>query len=366
LTVRALPAALKFALFGAGVVVIALLPRYMGEFRLSQFTFVAVYFIALLGLNILTGYNGQISLAQGAFMGIGAYVSALLSLGTPGLELFQLQPPDWLPLGDGMRPVFTIPLAGLVTGIVGLLFGIPALRLAGVSLALATFAMAVSMPTIAKRFEEVTGGGGGLTLNLPTTPFGLDVSTRHWLYYEAWLTAGILFVVAWLLVRGRIGRGWRSIRDGEIAAVSSGVSPALYKTFAFGVSSFYAGVAGALLAIEVSYVNPDTFPPSLSILLLASAVIGGLGSLGGVIFGALVLEFLPTYAQNPPLLPFDFSNQAPSVVFGAVLIAIVFLLPGGFAGLFRQVAAFGRRRLRPPREGRLAVTPAGQSGPSDE
>ena len=128
---------------GVAVVVIAVLPRFMGEFRLSQFTFVALYFVALLGLNILTGYNGQISLAQGAFMGIGAYVTSLLILGRPGLELYQLDPPGWLPLGNGMTPLFTIPIAGLVTGIVGVLFGIPALRLAGVSLALATFAMAV-------------------------------------------------------------------------------------------------------------------------------------------------------------------------------------------------------------------------------
>ena len=167
----ALPA-LKVALFLGSAVVIAVLPRFMGEFRLSQFTFVAIYFIALLGLNILTGYNGQISLGHGAFMGIGAYVGAVLTLGRPGLEALLLEPPGWLPLGDGMRPVFTIVLAGLVTGVIGFLFGIPALRLAGVSLALATFAMAVSLPQVAKRFDQVTGGGGGLTLNLPTTPFG--------------------------------------------------------------------------------------------------------------------------------------------------------------------------------------------------
>jgi branched-chain amino acid transport system permease protein len=343
---RALPLAAKLAVVvGAGVLV-AVLPRIAGEFRLSQFTFVAIYFIALLGLNILTGYNGQISLGHGAFMGIGAYVSAILTLGQPGLELLTLEPPGWLPLGDGMRPIFTIPIAGLVTGIVGFLFGLPALRLAGVSLALATFAMAVSLPTVAKRFDEFTGGGGGLTLNLPTTPFGWDISTRHWLYYEAWVAAGTLFVAAWLLVRGRVGRAWRSIRDREIAAVSSGVSPALYKTLAFGVSSFYAGVAGALLAIEVSYVNPDTFPVSLSILLLVSVVVGGLGSLTGVIFGALLLEFLPIYAQDPPLVSFDFSNQAPSVVFGAILILIMFLIPGGVAGLLRRIGALVRAGVR--------------------
>jgi branched-chain amino acid transport system permease protein len=350
----------KFGIVVAIGVVIALLPRFMGEFRLSQFTFVALYFIALLGLNILTGYNGQISLGHGAFMGIGAYVSALLILGRPGLELYQLDPPGWLPLGDGMTPVFTIPIAGLVTGVVGILFGIPALRLAGVSLALATFAMAVSMPTIAKRFDNVTGGGGGIGLTLPETPFGWDISVRHWLYYEAWVTAAIMFVLAWMMVRGRLGRAWRSIRDGEVAATSSGVNPALYKTLAFGVSSFYAGVAGALLVIEVSFVNPDTFPLSLSILLLASAVIGGLGSLAGVLFGALVLEFLPVYSQSPPLISSDFSNQAPSVVFGAVLIVIVFLLPGGFAGGLRRLAVLGRR-LGPRRPSPAPA--AGSAGP---
>ena len=349
---RLLGKAIGPVLFVGAVVLVALLPRFMGEFRLLQFTLVAIYVIALLGLNILTGYSGQISLGHGAFVGLGAYITALLSLGRPGLELYLLEPPSWLPIGDGMRPIFTIPIAALVTGLVGLLVGIPALRLGGISLALATLAIAVSFPILMKRFAEVTGGGGGLNLNLPETPFGWDISVRHWLYYEAWVTAGILFLLAWLLVRGRIGRAWRSIRDGEVAAVSAGVNPALYKTFAFGVSSAYAGAAGALFAIETSYVNPDTFPVGLSILLLASAVIGGLGSLAGVIFGALLYEFLPIYAQKPPIFSFDFADQAPAVVFGVFLIVIMLLLPGGVAGLFRAVAAKVRggrmRRAAPP------------------
>jgi branched-chain amino acid transport system permease protein len=340
------------ALFLLGAVVVALLPRFMGEFRLLQFTLVAIYVIALLGLNILTGYSGQISLGHGAFVGLGAYIAALLSLGRPGLELFQLDPPSWLPLGDGMRPIFTIPIAALVTGVIGLLIGIPALRLGGISLALATLALAVSFPILMKRFDEVTGGSGGLNLNLPETPFGWDISTRHWLYYEAWVTAGILFVLAWLLVRGRIGRAWRAIRDGEVAATSSGVNPALYKTFAFGVSAAYAGAAGALFAIETAYVNPDTFPVALSILLLASAVIGGLGSLAGAIFGALLYEFLPIYSQQPPVGSFEFADQAPSVVFGVFLIAIMLLLPGGVISGLRRLGAFIRGNLarRPSRQ----------------
>jgi branched-chain amino acid transport system permease protein len=340
------------ALFVLGAVVVALLPRFMGEFRLLQFTLVAVYVIALLGLNILTGYSGQISLGHGAFVGVGAYVTALLSLGRPGLELLQLDPPSWLPIGDGMTPIFTIPIAALVTGVLGLLIGIPALRLGGISLALATLALAVSFPILMKRYAEVTGGGGGLNLNLPETPFGWDISTRHWLYYEAWVTAGILFILAWLLVRGRIGRAWRAIRDGEVAATSSGVNPALYKTFAFGVSAAYAGAAGALFAIEIAYVNPDTFPVALSILLLASAVIGGLGSLAGAIFGALLYQFLPIYSQEPPIGSFDFADQATPVVFGVFLIVIMLLLPGGVISGIRRLWAFlvGALARRPSRQ----------------
>ena len=149
------------ALFVLAAIVVVLLPRFMGEFRLIQFTLVAIFAIALLGLNILTGYSGQISLGHGAFVGIGAYVAALLSLGRPNLELLQLDPPDWLPIGDGMTPLYTIPIAAVVTGIFGVLVGIPALRLGGVSLALATLAVAVSFPIVMKRFDEVTGGGGG-------------------------------------------------------------------------------------------------------------------------------------------------------------------------------------------------------------
>jgi len=343
---------------------IAILPRFLGEFRASQFTFVAIYFIALLGLNILTGYSGQISLGHGAFMMIGAYVGAILSLGRPRLELLGHEPASWLPLGDGMDPIFTLPIAGALTAVAGVLFGIPALRLAGVSLALATFAMAVSLPQLAKwdRLEDLTGGGGGIVLNLPTTPFGLDISTRHWLYYQAWGAAAVLFVAAWLMTRGRLGRAWRSVRDGEIAATASGVNGGVYKTLAFGVSSFYAGVAGALLAIEVSYVNPDTFPLTLSILLLASVVVGGLGSLSGVIVGALMLEFLPIYAQDPPLVPVAFSKQSPAVAFGALLILIMFLIPEGVAGLLRRMlrpftnALVRRQNVGSP----MPATPAGR------
>jgi ABC-type branched-subunit amino acid transport system permease subunit len=258
LTRRWVARALTALVLAGAVVLIAFLPRVTSEFRLGEFTYVAIYFIALLGLNILTGYNGQISLGHAAFMAVGGYTAAVLILGQEGFKLLGQQPSDIIPK-HGMTPIWTIPVAGVVTGVIGYLFGLPALRLAGVSLALATFAVAVSMPSIAKRFEHLTGGGGGLSLPLPKAPFGWDISPPHWLYYEAWGAAGILFVVAWLLVRGRVGRAWRSIRDGEVAAVSSGVSPAVYKTLAFGISSAYAGDSERVH--QPGHIPPDPVDP---------------------------------------------------------------------------------------------------------
>jgi branched-chain amino acid transport system permease protein len=281
-------------------------------------------------------------------------------LGRPGLETYGLNPPGWLPLGDGMRGIFVIPLAGVVAGVFGYAFGLPAQRLAGVSLALATFAVAVSLPQVAKRFDTVTGGGGGLALNLPQTPFGWNIATRHWLFYEAWTAAGVLALVAWLLLRGRAGRALAALRDGEVAAVSSGINPTAYKTFAFGVSAAYAGVAGALLAIDVAYVNPDTFPLSQSILLLASLVLGGMGSLYGALLGALIMQFLPIYAQDPPLVSSALSKQSPSVIFGLILIVIMFVAPFGVVGLLRRLGRPMMVRLGPHRvpvdNGRLGTS----------
>jgi len=148
----------------------------------------------------------------------------------------------------------------------------------------------------------------------------------------------VLYVVAWLLLRGRTGRAFRSVRDSETAAVSFGVSLARYKTLAFGVSAAYAGVAGSLFAIATTFVNPDTFPIALSIFLLVGVVVGGLGSLLGMIAGAVFIQFLPLWAQGVSKSP-----GAPAVVYGAVLIAVMFVLPDGFAGLLQRAWRLLRR-----------------------
>jgi branched-chain amino acid transport system permease protein len=343
---------LGFAAFACFVGFVGVLPAFVSDFKAQQYAYVGIYLIALLGLNILTGYTGQISLGHGAFMAIGGYTAAILMAGN---EQFGG------PLGGGVKDLWTIPIAGLVAGLVGLAFGLPALRLSGLYLALATFAVAVALPSAVKRFEEFTGGGSGINLfGIPELTggisgvevFGGRLTFNDWLYYLSWTIALVAFALAWLILRGRTGRALRAVRDSETAAVSSGVSLARYKTLAFGVSAAYAGVAGALFAIANTFVNPDTFPIALSIFLLVGVVVGGLGGLSGLVFGAIFIEFLPLWAQGEDLgahLPNFIIEETkkpggPAIVYGVVLILLMFVLPSGVGGLFRRVGQVLVRR----------------------
>jgi branched-chain amino acid transport system permease protein len=345
-----------FVAFAAFVAVVLALPAWIGAFRAQQLAYVAIYLIALLGLNILTGYTGQISLGHGAFMAIGGYTTAILMAGNE-----QFGQEGVLAIGGGMKDVWTIPIAGVVAGLVGLAFGLPALRLSGLYLALATFAIAVALPSAIKRFEEFSGGGGGIQLFglpeltasiVPIDVLGQEVVFNDWLYYLCWSIALVAFAVAWLVLRGRTGLAFRAVRDSETAAVSSGVSLARYKTLAFGISAAYAGVAGSLFAIASNFVNPDTFPIALSIFLLVGVVVGGLGGLSGLVFGAIFIQFLPLWAQGEGVasrLP-DFivsrtdEPGAPAIIYGVVLILLMFFLPNGVGGVFRRVGQGLTRR----------------------
>jgi branched-chain amino acid transport system permease protein len=360
-------------LTGIGVFVLAAvavfaLPVFIPNFRAQQLAYVGIYFIALLGLNLLTGITGQISLGHGAFMLIGGYTTAIL-MSDQGLGLG-----SHVFSGD-LQDVWTIPIAGLVAGIAGFLFGFPALRLTGLYLALATFAIAVAAPAVVKKYQGFTGGGPGINLfevdtrtaprevtdpvtfettREPIAILWFEISTfNDWLYYLSWGIALLMYAVAWLLLRGRFGRSLRAVRDSELAAASSGINLATYKTLAFGISAFYAGVAGSLLAIATTFVNPDTFPIALSIFLLVGVVVGGLGSLWPLVFGAVFIHFMQIeWAQRAEALVPDFipvlgdidtdAPGAPAVAFGVILILIMLIAPGGAAGLIRKLGALRR------------------------
>jgi branched-chain amino acid transport system permease protein len=308
------------ALAVVAAVVLIGLPTVTNQFFTFEFAKVAIFVTALIGLNLLTGYSGQISLGNGAFMAVGGYTTAILVQRT-GI-------PYWT----------TIPVAGILAGVVGFLIGIPALRLTGVYLALATFALALSIPPVLNHFDTFTGGHGGIVMAPAMPPFGLDLSQEQWLYYLCSGIALLLFLFAWGIVRSRTGRAFMAIRDSETAAVASGVSLAYYKTLAFGLSAAYAGVAGSLLAIATSYVNPDTFGLSLSLALLVGVVIGGLGLDFGAVLGSFLVVWLPYYAEKASGLQvgsLSFGGK-PDIFYGALLILILFFAPHGAAGLLQR------------------------------
>jgi branched-chain amino acid transport system permease protein len=311
----------------AALAVFIVIPLGTGGFQTFQFAQVAAFVIVLIGLNVLTGYSGQISLGQGAFMAVGAYTTALLvhDLGVP-----------W---------AATLPLAGLLAGVVGFLFGIPALRLRGIYLALATFALALAVTPVLNNYDHFTGGHVGITLAPIQAPLGIELSNEQWLYFVDWVIAAILFLPALWLVRTRTGRAWMAIRDSETAATANGINIAYYKTLAFGISAFYAGVGGALQMATVAYANPDNYQLTLSLQLLLGAVIGGLGYAWGPVFGALVVVWVPYFAEQAAgvyLGPISFGGK-PDIIFGIALILILLFAPSGIAGLVQR----GVGRLRP-------------------
>jgi branched-chain amino acid transport system permease protein len=279
------------------------------------------YLLIALGLSLIFSVGGVVNLAHGAFYAIGAYVAAVL------MDKFGV--PYWL----------TIPVAGAVCALAGFLFGLPALRLEGLYLALATFALGVAMPQILKYkgLEHWTAGVMGIVITKPEPPAGVPLSQDQWLYYVvlAWTLA--LFVLGWNLLRGRIGRAMVAIRDQPIAAQAMGVNTAMVKSLTFGVSALYTGVAGALGAVAVQFVAPDSFGIFLSISLLVGVVIGGLASMSGAIYGALFIQFVPNVADQ-------ISKAAPWAIYGVLLIGFMYVMPSGVAGFIR--IAWDRLRAR--------------------
>jgi branched-chain amino acid transport system permease protein len=290
-------------------------------YHLFQLTLVVVYALAILGQAIVTGFNGQISLGHGAFYAIGAYSTAIL--------MAQYDVPYWA----------TLPVAAVVCAVFGFLIGLPALRLGGLYLALTTFALAVAMPQILKHkaIEDWTGGVQGLVIDKPDAPFGLPLTGDQWLYLFTLAVAAVMYLLAWNLLRGRIGRGMRAIRDQPTAAEAMGIDLAMFKTRTFAVSAMFTGIAGSLGAIAIQFVAPDSFGVFVSITLFVGLVVGGVASIPGTIFGAIFIEFVPNLADQV-------SKAAPGAIYGVILIAVMFLMPSGAAGFLGGIV---RRLLRP-------------------
>jgi len=288
---------------------LSVLPFTLSDYNISLVAQVGIFFVAVLGLNILTGYTGQISIGHGAFMAIGGYTTAVMSR------------------DHHTNLVVAMLMAFAICFVVGLLLGLPALRLSGVYLALATFALAVSIPQLPLKWSKFLGGSGGVQSS--------KTVTHPWLYGAAWSASAILFVLAWLILRGRVGRAFRATRDSEIAAVASGIELPIYKTLAFGISAAYAGVAGALFVLGTNgFAQPSEFGVFLSLQLLVGAAVAGLGSLWGTLAGAAFVGLLPTVSSSVPVIG---SAHGRNVVFGAAVILVMLLLPQGFAGLVRRL-----------------------------
>ena len=290
-------------------------PFFASGYHLYQAAQVLILAIALLGLNLLTGFNGQISLGHGAFFAVGGYGTAIL--------MAKLGVPYWV----------AIPIAGAVCFGAGFLFGFPALRFGGLYLALATFALATAMPQLLKLnvFEPWTGGVQGLVVDKPDAPFGLPMSQDMWLYYFTLAVSVAIYIFSVNLLKSRSGRAFMAIRDNEIAASAMGIDVSLYKTLAFGVSAGITGVAGALGAIAVQFVAPDSYTITLAISLFLGMVVGGVGWLPGSIVGSAFIIFVPNIAEG-------ISKGLSGAVFGVLLFLVIFLMPHGA----RQMAMLGQ------------------------
>jgi branched-chain amino acid transport system permease protein len=306
----------RLTALGIGLVALAVIPFVMKNFYIFQITLAIIYAIAILGLNLLTGFNGQFSLGHSAFYAIGAYTAAIMM--------------D----GFDIHYAWTLPAAAIVCFIFGFLFGLPALRLEGVYLALATFALAIAIPQMLKSsaVEHWTGGVQGITIIKPDAPFGLPLNSDQWLYLFTIIVAVVMYVCANNLVKSRTGRALIAIRDHPIAASAMGIDVALYKSLTFGVSALYTGVAGALGAIAISFVAPDSFTFSLAIALFVGLVVGGTGSIPGTFFGGLFVLFVPNIAEQ-------FSKGLAGAVYGIILLLVIYLMPTGAAGLVRLISS---------------------------
>ncbi len=309
---------------------LAFLPAVLSSYWLDVVNRIGIAIVGAVGLNILIGYAGQISIGHAAFLAVGAYVTANLG-GRGGL-------PFWLAL----------PAAGLITALVGMIFGVPSLRLKGLYLAMATLAAHFIVEFTVQHWDAATGGVAGMPVAAPHLG-RLALETDARLYYVIFAAVGAGVVFAKNLFRTRVGRAFLAIRDRDVSAEVMGVNLFRYKLLAFGVSSFYAGVAGGLLAYQAKIITPENFPIGVAIDYLAMIIIGGLGSVLGSVFGAIFMTLLPEVLRlsftalsgvSPKLIG-AFASLREGV-FGILIILFLIFEPDGLAARWRTVKDYFR------------------------
>ena len=347
-TLRVLGAALVVA------VVVVILSIKLNSFRDYQIAEIAIEVTAVAGLTVLTGLSGQVSLGNGAFMAIGAYTTALLLLHLTSWPF-----------------IAVLVAAAVVTALAGALVGMAAARLRGPYLAGATLLLAVALPSIANAYPGTFGGDQGLNVVFTAPGFlGVNFPLTRW---EAWVCSAVALVTLVLLAnlsRSRVGRNWRAVRDDDVAAALAGVNVARARVLAFVVSATCAGLAGALLAIITDLVAPGAFTLTLSIALLTAAVIGGLGTLAGAVWGSLVIVLVPTYATDVATshgLSTSVASNIPVAAYGVVLILVMLVFPQGIQGGVRWLLGLaGIAPVSTRREASVpdVTPPAGQASAS--
>lgn len=331
----------RYRIAASAIVLLAFIcymPFTINTFRTSQLTTIVTWSIVAMGLNMLTGYSGQISLGHGAFVLIGAYTAAILT--DAGNQVGFVDSSAW--------PFWTAMIAaGVVTAVAGAAVGIPSLRLSGPYLAVATLALVIAMPPVLEKYDGLTGGGTGLRVPQPPVPSYLDgiLERQEWFFFLSAVTALLLFALAWYIVRSRWGRAFVAIRDSEVAATAVGISVARYKVLAFTLSAFYAGIAGSLFAFAIAgYVSPQSILILLSINYFTAIVIGGLGSIMGSIIGGFIVVLLPELSTElgSVFVGDDKAKRLWPTFYGSILIVVIIIMPYGVAGFLHRLG-----RLQP-------------------
>lgn len=313
---------LGVAAFVAGLV---LVPALLPAFLVFQLSIALTYAIAIIGLNLLMGFNGQISMAHGVFFAIGAYGTAILTT------------------RYGMPPLATIPLAVLAAALLGFLVGLPALRLQGLQLAFLTLGLAVLLPPLLLKMEWLTKGATGISFAKPKAPAFLPVGEDTWLFILCMLGTALVVVLTIRLLHGHLGRALQAVRDNPMIAQSLGIDLTLVRLATFTISAAFAGFGGALFAIISGYVSPESFSPLKSFDFVAGAILGGITSIAGAFIGALFIVFVPDWSA-------EINRALAGVIYGVALVVMMLIARDGVVGLVKTALArlSARPRVPPP------------------